>query len=334
MIRFASPLVLILLAFVPLLIFIVSKFSRGMTSSIRFSDKRLLEGIKPSLRARLSGKMVYLRAIGISLVIIALARPQSTSERTRIFVEGVDIVLAIDVSTSMRALDFRIDEERVDRMEAVRHVASDFIKSRTDDRIGIVAFAGLAYTVCPLTLDQSWLEKNLERVKIGMVEDGTAIGTALIASLNRLKDSDAADKVVILLTDGRNNAGRITPMSAAEAARALGVRVYTIGTGTRGMAPYPFRDMFGNTVIQQVDIPIDEDLLREMADLTGGRYYRAIDTASLERIYNEIDKLEKSPIEETGYNIYHELFWYFLIPGMMLIGLELLMSNMFLRRIP
>jgi Ca-activated chloride channel homolog len=231
-------------------------------------------------------------------------------------------------------MDFQIAGNRVDRLEAVKHVVADFIKKRSNDRIGLVAFSALAYTICPLTLDHEWLEKNLERVEIGMIEDGTAIGSGITASLNRIKDTPTKEKIVILLTDGRNNAGRVSPLVAAEAARAMGVRVYTIGAGTEGLAPYPFKDMFGNTVLQPVDIQIDEKLLEEIADMSGGMYFRATDTSSLERIYDEIDKLEKTPIEETGYNIYRELFGYFLIPGMVLLALEILLANSRLRRIP
>jgi Ca-activated chloride channel homolog len=334
MIRLASPLVLPLLLPAILLVLAVNKLGPRINSSIRFSSKRLVDGIKPSFRVRLSGKLIYLRAIGLSLIIIAMARPQSTLEQTHIYVEGVDIVLAVDTSTSMRAMDFQIAGNRVDRLEAVKHVVADFIKKRSNDRIGLVAFSALAYTICPLTLDHEWLEKNLERVEIGMIEDGTAIGSGITASLNRIKDTPTKEKIVILLTDGRNNAGRVSPLVAAEAARAMGVRVYTIGAGTEGLAPYPFKDMFGNTVLQPVDIQIDEKLLEEIADMSGGMYFRATDTSSLERIYDEIDKLEKTPIEETGYNIYRELFGYFLIPGMVLLALEILLANSRLRRIP
>ena len=334
MIRLASPLALLLLLLVPVLVLFVRKLGPMITSSIRFSDKRLVEEIKPSLHVRLSSKLIYLRAIGLSLAVIALARPQSTLEETRTFVEGIDIVLAVDTSTSMRAMDFQLAGNRVDRLEAVKYVVSDFIKKRPNDRMGMVAFSALAYTICPLTLDHEWLEKNLERVQIGIIEDGTAIGSAITASLNRLKDTETKEKIIILLTDGRNNAGRISPVAAAEAARALGVRIYAIGAGTDGMAPYPFKDMFGNIVLQPVEIQIDEKLLREIADTSGGMYFRATDTASLERIYDEIDKLEKTPIEETGYNIYKELFGYFLIPGMILLALEILLANTRLRRIP
>ena len=332
--HFATPLALLLLILVPVAIYLSKRLEKRIKSFIRFSNRDLVKGIRRSFRVKMSERLVYLRAFSLVFLVLALARPQSRIEETRIYVEGIDIVLAVDVSTSMRAMDFELQGRRVDRLEAVKHVVREFVNKRPNDRIALVAFAGLPYTVCPLTLDHEWLEKNLERVQIGMIEDGTAIGSAIAASLNRLKDTETKEKIIILLTDGRNNAGRISPLVGAEAARAMGVSIYTIGAGTEGLAPYPMKDMFGNTVLQPVEIQIDEKLLTEIADLTGGMYFRATDTASLENIYNEIDKLETTPIEETGYNIYRELFGYFLIPGLFLLMLEVVLSNTFLRRIP
>lgn len=334
MFRIANPLFLLLCLLVPVVVYLTKFLESRSQGSLRFSDTGLLEGVKSSFRLFLRRNIIYLRAMALVLIIIALSRPQSAIEETVIHVEGIDIVLAVDTSSSMRAMDFEMNGRRVDRLEVVKKVVSDFIQKRPNDRIGMIAFASMAYSVCPLTLDHNWLERNLERVKIGMIEDGTAIGSALSAALNRLKDTEATGKIVILLTDGRNNAGRISPMVAAEAAKALGVRVYTIGAGTKGMAPYPVKDMFGNTVLKPVQIDIDEKLLRNIADTTGGMYFRATDTASLEDIYSEIDAIEKTPIEETGYNIYKELFGYFLVPGILLILLEVLLVNTYLRRIP
>jgi len=334
MIRLANPLVLLALLFIPPLIYFVRRFDTRIRGSFRFSNRNLVKELKSSMRVRLSRSIIYLRAISLGLLIVAASRPQSMIEETRVFVEGIDIVLAVDVSSSMRAMDFELYGRRVDRLEAVKHVVANFIKKRPNDRIGMVAFSALAYTVCPLTLDHQWLEKNIDRVNIGMIEDGTAIGSAIIASLNRLKDTETKEKIIILLTDGRNNAGRVSPLAGAEAARALGVSIYTIGAGTKGLAPYPVKNMFGDTVLQPVEIEIDDKLLQEIADTTGGMFFRATDMASLENIYSEIDKLETTPIEETGYNIYHELFYFFLIPALALILLEVVLSNTFLRRIP
>jgi Ca-activated chloride channel family protein len=276
----------------------------------------------------------YLKATGLVLMVLALSRPQASIEKTRVYIEGIDIVLAVDVSSSMKAMDFRVKGERVNRLQVVKDVVADFIKKRKNDRIGLVAFSALAYTVCPLTLDHDWLEKNLERVRTGMIEDGTAIGSAISAAVNRLRDTEAKEKVVILLTDGRNNAGRISPVAAAEAARALGIKVYTIGAGTKGLAPYPMKDTRGNTVVRPVEIRIDDELLKQIADITDGRYFRATDTRSLVKIYDEIDKLEKTRMEQTGYDLYRELFGYFLVPGLILLLLEKVLSNTVFRRIP
>ena len=334
MIRFADPWVVALLLLIPLTVYAANKLAKKSSSSFRFSNTGLVGPVKPSMRVVLSRKTIYLRAAALCLIIFALARPQKPIEETRVFVEGIDIVLAVDCSGSMRAMDFETGGKRVDRLEVVKKVIGEFIEKRPNDRIGMVAFAGLAFSVCPLTLDHGWLEKNLERVKIGMIQDGTAIGSAITASLNRLKDTKAKDKIIILLTDGRNNAGKIPPLTAAEAAKAMRVRVYTIGAGTKGMAPYPVPDMFGNVTLRPIEIEIDDDLLKKIAATTGGKYFRATDTKSLEEIYSEIDKLERTPMEETGYNRFNELFGLPLAAGMLILALEILLSNTVLRRLP
>ena len=265
---------------------------------------------------------------------MALARPQSPIADLKIQTEGIDIVLSIDCSTSMLAEDFKLAGRRQNRLEVVKQVVKDFIKGRQNDRIGIVAFAARAYTACPLTLDYGWLLENLERIKIGLIEDGTAIGSGIASSLNRLNDIRAKSKVIILLTDGRNNTGKISPGVATEAARALKVKIYTIGAGTKGMAPYPVKDFFGNTVYQPAQIDIDEDTLRKIAQDSGGKYFRATDTESLREIYKEIDRLEKTIIEEKGYSEYEELFPYFLIPGLAILFLEIILTNTVFRKIP
>jgi Ca-activated chloride channel family protein len=197
-----------------------------------------------------------------------------------------------------------------------------------------VVFGSRAYTAAPLTLDYPWLLENLERVHIAMVEDGTAIGSGIMASLNRIKDTKAKSKIIILLTDGRNNAGRISPLMAAQAARALKVKIYTIGAGTKGLAPYPVKDGFGNTVYRPVKIDIDEDTLKKIAERTGGRYFRATDSKSLKEIYDEINKLEKTEIKEKGYRNIKELFYFFLIPGLIILLLEIFLSNTVFRTVP
>jgi len=330
--HFQNPWLFILIPIAVALVLFAGKWEQH--PAFRFSSVTLVEGLRPTWRSRLAKGLLVLRVAALVLVVIALCRPQSVTKETKIHSEGIDIVLAVDTSTSMLAEDFELNGKRTNRLEVVKDVIKEFISNRHDDRIGIVAFAGRAYTVSPLTLDYGWLMKNLDRVKIGMIEDGTAIGSGIGSALNRLRDTKAKGKVVILLTDGRNNAGTISPLTAAEAAGALNIKVYTIGAGTKGLAPYPVQDMFGNTVYRQVRIDIDDDTLKKIADRTDAQYYRATDTDSLRTIYKEIDKIEKTPIEERGYVRYSELFGQFLVPGLILLLLEIVLGNTVLRRIP
>lgn len=329
---FHNLFILILLPVVFLIVLYANK--RNVSVGFRFSSGELLSGLRSSWKVRLSAKLVFLRLAAYLLIIIALARPQSLVSDSKARFEGIDIVLAIDCSTSMLAEDFKAGGKRMNRLDVVKDVVKDFINGRKDDRIGIVAFSARPYTISPLTLDYSWLIQNLERVKAGMIEDGTAIGSGIATSLNRLKDTKAKSKIVILLTDGRNNAGKISPLTAAQAAEALKIKVYTIGAGAKGLVPYPAYDLFGNKVYQMISVDIDEDTLNKIASLTNAKYYRATDTESLKKIYSEIDKLEKSPVEEKGYSQYNELFIYFLIPVLIILLLEIILSNTLLRRIP
>ncbi len=234
----------------------------------------------------------------------------------------------------MAAEDFTVGGRRYNRLDVVKDVVREFIAGRGVDRIGLVTFAALAYTVCPLTTDYAWLTTNLERIRLGMITDGTAIGSAVNSSLTRLKNSEAKSKVIILLTDGVNNAGEIDPLTAARAARALGVRIYTIGAGTKGFAPFPARDVFGRKVYQQVRIDIDEKLLEGIAQVTGGKYFRATDTESLRSIYQAIDALEKTRIKQAGYFEYDELFSRVLLVALMALLIELVLSSTVLLKIP
>ncbi|MFH1867789.1 MAG: VWA domain-containing protein [Candidatus Omnitrophota bacterium] len=304
------------------------------SSAMRFSSAELLKSRKPTLKLLLAKNLIYLRAAALLLFFLALARPRIPLQETKIQTEGVDIVLAIDASGSMRAEDFTIGTKRCNRLDIVKKVVEDFIRMRKSDRIGIVAFAARAYTVCPLTLDYDWLIKNLERVEIGSIEDGTAVGSAISSSLNRLKETEAKSKIVILLTDGINNAGKISPLTAAEAAKALGIKVYTIGAGSKGEVPYPVRGPWGQTAYRKVEIEIDENMLKQIAQETGAKYFRATDTESLKSIYKEIDTLEKTPVEEIGFQEYEELFFRFLIAGLVLLLLEIILSNTILRKLP
>ena len=326
-----SPLVLLAL---PVVILISLYASRRSEAGFTFSSGELLGGLRGSWKIVVSRHMVFVRIMALSLLVAALARPQSPIADARIQTEGVDIVLAIDCSSSMLAEDFTWGGRRENRIEVVKQVVRDFIRGRQNDRIAIVAFAARAYMICPLTLDYRWLLENLERVKVGLIEDSTAIGSAIASSLNRLKDSKAKSKVIILLTDGRNNAGTMAPPAAAEAAQALKVKIYTIGAGGKGPVPYPVKDFFGRTVYQMIEVDVDEDMLTGIATKTGGRYFRATDTRSLQEIYKAIDKMEKSPIEQKGYLEYNELFVYFLVPGLILLLLEILLSNTVLRKLP
>jgi Ca-activated chloride channel family protein len=285
-------------------------------------------------KLRLRRNLMVIRAAALALLIIALARPQAPLSRQRIFKGGIDIVLVLDTSTSMEALDFTIGNKRYNRLYVVKQVVENFIAERANDRIGMIAFAGRPYVVCPLTLDHQWLLSNLERVKIGMVEDGTAVGSSITAALNRLKSSTAKTKIMILLTDGRNNAGKISPLTAAEAARALGVKIYTIGAGSIGEVPIPVQDALGRQVLGYASIDIDESSLAKIADITQGHYFRATDTDSLKEIYAQINKLEKTPFKQPVYERYEELFPRFLLAALALMAIEIILAYGILIQVP
>ena len=272
-----------------------------------------------------------LRMAALATLVVALARPQSAEQNTRTNTDGIDIMLALDVSGSMLARDFRPD-----RLEAAKEVAGSFISDRYGDRIGLVAFAGEAFTQSPLTTDQGTLQTLLSRIRSGLIEDGTAIGNGLATAINRLRESEAKSKVIILLTDGVNNRGEIAPLTAAEIAKAQGIRVYTIGVGTEGMAPYPAVDIYGTptggTVMAKVEI--DEKTLRSIAEMTGGEYFRATDKAKLKAIYDQINQMEKSKVEVTEHVTYHEQYLLWALAGLLLLFAEFLFANLVLKRIP
>ena len=268
------------------------------------------------------------KVLAIVFLIIALARPQSSNSWQTYSSEGIDIVLGLDISTSMLARDFTPD-----RLEAAKEVATKFILERPQDRIGLVVFAGESFTQCPLTTDQAVLVNLLREVQSGMIEDGTAIGLGLANAVNRLKDSPAKSKVVILLTDGVNNRGSIAPVTAAELAKTYGIRVYTIGVGTYGEAPYPVQTPFG-TQLQNIPVEIDEAVLKQIASVTGGQYFRATDNDKLQQIYNEIDQLEKSKVEVKHFSKREEQYFWFGLVGMLLLLSEALLRYTLLRKIP
>ena len=269
-----------------------------------------------------------LRMIAMAAIIVAIARPRSSSDFETTNTEGIDIVLAMDVSTSMLARDFNPD-----RIAAARDIAVQFIAERPSDRIGIVVFAGEAYTQCPLTTDRITLINMMKEVQTGLIEDGTAIGNGLATAVARLKDSDAVSRVIILLTDGVNNRGEIAPLTAAEIARTYGVRVYTIGVGAQGMAPYPVMTPYG-VQIQQVQVEIDEELLKQIATLTDGEYFRATDNTKLMSIYSQINQMEKSRTLVDSFPVYKELFMKYALIALAALALEYLLRWLVLRRIP
>ena len=269
-----------------------------------------------------------LRILAIVMIIIAMARPRSSSEMERVDTEGIDIMLTMDVSTSMLARDFKPD-----RISAAKDIAIEFISQRPSDRIGIVVFAGESYTQCPLTTDRATLINLMKEVQTDLIEDGTAIGNGLATAVARLKDSNAKSRVVILLTDGVNNRGEITPQTAAEIANTYGVRVYTIGVGAMGTAPYPVVTPWG-VEVQNVRVEIDEDLLTEIAEATGGRYFRATDNTKLMEIYSEINKMEKDRTTIDSFPVYKELFGRYAVIALVALMLELVLRLFVIRRLP
>ena len=270
---------------------------------------------------------MVLRTAALCLIVLALARPRSSTEIEKVDSEGIDIVFAMDVSTSMLARDFTPD-----RISAAKDIAIEFISQRPSDRMGIAVFAGESYTQCPLTTDRATLINLMKEVQTDLIEDGTAIGNGLATAVARMMDSDAPSRVVILLTDGVNNSGEVAPQTAAEIAKTYGVRVYTIGVGANGMAPYPVMTPWG-VEIQQVQVEIDEDLLKSIAETTGGRYFRATDNTKLAEIYSEINKMEKARTTVDSFPVYKELFPKFALVALLLLLAELLVK-LLIRRLP
>lgn len=321
-IEFASPNFLFGLIITPLLIIWYIFSCNKQQAFLRFSDTSFFDKLPRSWKSYLRHIVFALNIAALSLFIIALARPQSSSKNTKVNVEGIDIVLAMDISSSMLAADLKPD-----RLEAAKAVASDFVNGRPGDRMGLVVFSGETFTQVPLTTDHGMMLNMLKDMKCGMLEDGTAIGDGLASAVSRLKDSEAISKVVILLTDGDNNAGSIDPVMAAEMAKLFGIRVYTIGAGTRGTAPYPVQTPFGGIQYQQVPVTINDELLQQIANDTGGKYFRAESKEKLQQIYDEIDKMERSKIEVNEFKRLHEEFYPFVIWGIALLVLSFLLKN-------
>ena len=327
--RFEDPWLLLILLSLPILIL----RERTIASVINYSSLASLKAVSQHHSKIKAMAPIVLRFIAITLFIIAFARPQEGHKRTEILSQGVDIVLAIDTSGSMQALDFKKNETPVTRLSVVKDVVAEFVKNREMDRIGMVVFGANAFTQCPLTLDQNILLSFLDKLKIGMAGDATAIGSAIGISARRLKDLKSKSKVIILLTDGRNNSGAISPLQAAEIAKSLGIKVYTIGVGKRGKAPFLVDSIFGKRLIYQ-NVDIDEEVLNKISKMTDAKYFRATDLKSLKDIYKQIDLLEKSEVKSIDHSEHKELFHYFLIPGLILLLTEIVFSNSFLRRLP
>jgi Ca-activated chloride channel homolog len=332
MTRFLQPEWFWLLSLLPIVM--LWRGRRGPIAAIEYSDVSLAREVARGSRSRI-GRLVWLLPIlAGALMIVGLARPQRAHSRTEVSANGIDIVLGLDVSGSMQALDFLVDNQRVNRIEVVKSVVSKFIDERSDDRIGLIAFAGAPYLVSPITLDHDWLQQNLERVTVGAGDDGTAIGSAIAAGVNRLRLTPAKSKVIILLTDGINNTGKISPLAAAEAAKAMGVKIYTIGVGVRGFAPIPVRDAAGNTRLMTMKVDVDEKTLQAVAQETGGKFYRATDTDSLHKIYEEINRFEKTAQTVRKFERTEELYPLALIPALAMLGLSLTLQQTRLRRLP
>ena len=332
MIRFLYPEWLWALAVLPVILLWSGR--RGPVAAVEYSDVSLAREVARRTRSRIGGIAWLLPILGAALMIAGLARPQRTDSHTEVTANGIDIVLGLDVSGSMEALDFTVNNSRVNRIEIVKAVVARFIEERPNDRIGIIAFAGSPYLVSPLTLDHDWLLQNLERVNVGIGDDGTAIGSAIAAAVNHLRTTAAKSKVVILLTDGVNNTGKIAPLAAAEAARALGVKVYTIGVGVRGKAPVPVRDESGRTHIVMATVDVDEKTLQAVANETGGLFYRATDTDSLQKIYEQINRYEKSAQSVQKFEHVEELYRWPLYPALGLLGLGVILQLTRFRRLP
>lgn len=325
---YANPhLFHLLWALIPIVAWYVLR-QKKMSASLQLSTLKGFAGAPKTWKHYLRHMLFVLRIFALALLVVVLARPQSTESWENVSTEGIDIVMCLDVSTSMLARDLKPD-----RLEAAKDVATSFIAGRPYDRIGLVIFAGESFTQCPLTTDHAVVSNLLRETTTNLIEDGTAIGNGLATSVSRLKESDAVSRVVILLTDGENNRGEIPPLTAAEIAKTFGIRVYTIGVGTIGTAPYPFQTDFG-TRIQQVQVKIDEETLQSIADITGGKYFRATDNNKLMSIYEEIDVLEKSKIEVKEFSKRQEEFQSFALASLILLLMSILLKISVFRNIP
>jgi Ca-activated chloride channel family protein len=330
---FAYPWALLFLLLLPVLAWWKGK--RARRTAFVYSSVQLVKSIAALRTSRASKILAGLRWLVLALLIVALARPRLVEGRSNVKASGIDIVVAMDLSLSMGSEDFQENGQRVNRLYIAQKVLKKFIEGRPNDRIGLVAFSGKAYLVTPPTLDHDFLQQNVDRLNLDTIKEaGTAIGLGLSAALNRLRELDSKSRIVILMTDGQNNTGKVTPLTAADAAKALKVKVYTIGVGTRGLAPMPYPTGNGGKIYQMEPVDIDEAQLTEIANRTGGRYYRADTTETMERIYKEIDQLEKTEIEMKKFQRYTELFPFVLAAGLFILLLEIGLGNTVWRRLP
>jgi len=327
-VTFAYPFLLWLLLLVPALAYWYWKKKDKISPDFTYSSIQIFGNVPKKLKEKLADLPAWLKIASLAFFIVAAARPQSFSSGENLHTEGIDIAMVLDISGSMLAEDFKPN-----RVEAAKKVIDDFIAGRTNDRIGLVIFSGESFTQCPLTVDYSVLRGLLKEIHTGMIEDGTAIGNAIANGVNRLKDSKSKSKVMILLTDGVNNRGEVDPLTAAQIAQKFGIRIYTVGVGTVGEAPYPFQTPFG-VRYQMVPVEIDENILQQIAKITGGKYFRATDNRKLVQIYDEIDKLEKTRVEVTSYRQAKELFYGWAFIGLFLLVADIGLSRTYLRKLP
>ena len=331
-IHFESPEWLLLLLLLPLLVYRYAVDNRGRKGSVRFSDLGVLRRIGPTWGSRVRHILILFKTVGLGCLVLAMARPQAGKEVRELSADGIDIMLTLDISSSMELND--LDQGQKSRLQVAKEVVADFIQGRRSDRIGMVVFAGESFTQCPLTLDYPVLLEFMKGIQIAdQAWDGTAIGMALINACNRLRESEARSQVIILLTDGVNNAGEIEPLTAADVAATVGIKVYAIGVGSDGTIRRPVRGIFG-TRYQTVQVEIDEEILKEVASRTGGQYYRATSEEKLEEIYREISELETTEVKTQVHVDYSERFARFLWPGLIFLLAELLLANTRFRRIP
>lgn len=328
-IEFAYPAFFYAFILVPLMAAWYLWRGRKGTAPLQLSGFENLDERMGTARSWLRHLLAVLRLATVSLIIIALARPQSSNQWEQVTTEGIDIVLCMDVSGSMRAMDFKPN-----RLEASKNVGIEFVNARQDDRFGLVVFAGESFTQCPMTTDRAVVINFLKGIDFGVIEDGTAIGMGLATAVNRIRESKADSRVIILLTDGVNNSGDVGPVTAAEIAAGYGIRVYTIGVGTEGTAPIPMQDMFGRTVTRNMQVEIDEEVLQKIASTTGGQYFRATNNNKLRDIYQEIDQLEKTRLDVKHFSKKSEEYFPFLLAAMLFLIAEALLRYTFFRTIP